>query len=270
MDYITIKDLEIYSNHGIHDFEKKSVQKFLISVNIGLDTYRSATENNLDLSINYSKLSKSIYKYFTENNFDLLEQIAEETAKYIFSKYSFVSSVEVKVKKPWAPIGLSMKYPMVSISRVKKRAVLSIGTNMGDCRENLKKARELLEEKGFKIVKLSGEIITKPWGKTDQSDFLNQALEIEYFISDNDLLFELQNIEKVMGRVRKEKWGERIIDLDIIYIGNQVIHTDNLVVPHPFRRVREFVLAPIAEIMPYFIDPVYNKTVEELLDELKM
>ena len=91
---------------------------------------------------------------------------------------------------------------------------------------------------------------TKAWGKTDQNDFLNTVIEISTSLSPLQLLQQLQKIEDQMGRIRKEKWGERNIDIDILTYANQQINKSNLIIPHPYLTQRSFVLAPLIELAP--------------------
>ncbi len=147
-------------------------------------------------------------------------------------------------------------------------AIIAIGTNLGNKEENIKKATDLIKRRGIRIVKSAGIYRTKPYGYTNQPDFLNSALEIETTLSPEELLETLLSIEKEMGRVRKVHWGPRIIDLDIIFYDNLVINEKNLKIPHPDMQNRLFVLKPVSEIAPCRVHPVFCKTVKTLLEEL--
>lgn len=128
---------------------------------------------------------------------------------------------------------------------------LSLGSNMGDKCQNLKAARQLLEETGtIRVVKASSFYLTEPWGKTDQDWFVNQVLAIETRLEPLQLLDTVLAIEEKMGRVRQERWGPRIIDIDILLIDDRVITSESLTVPHPRLRERAFVLVPLLEIEP--------------------
>jgi len=116
--------------------------------------------------------------------------------------------------------------------------------------------------------KLSSIYITEPWGKTDQDDFVNQVIEIETLLSPVQLLSALQNIEIKMGRQRIEKWGPRNIDLDIILYGSEIIHSSELIIPHPYAQQRLFVLIPLQEINPGIIFPDSGRPIREVLDRV--
>lgn len=144
---------------------------------------------------------------------------------------------------------------------------LLLGTNLGDKKSNLDEAFSHLSELGT-ISNKSSIYITPPWGKTDQPEFYNQVLILNTSLTAEVLLAEIMNIEKVMGRVRHEKWGERLIDIDILYFEKQIINKDELIVPHPGIPERKFTLIPLVELAPEFINPVTNKSNKEMLDEL--
>lgn len=269
MDCLTIKNLEVYANHGVFTEEKKLGQKFLITVNLFYNMKKAALYNDLEASVHYGILSQEITEKFKEKNYDLIETSAYKLIEFIFEKYKIVEKVDLEVKKPWAPIGLPLETVKIKISRKKRRYFISIGSNQGDKEKNISQSLERLDNSSCKILKLSKNYITKAWGKTDQEDFLNCAVEIESYEEPEDFLKILNNIEDEMGRVRKEKWGPRLIDLDILFVDDEVIYSESLVVPHPYIEEREFVLEPLAEIAPFFIHPVLNKSVKNLLSDLK-
>jgi len=146
-----------------------------------------------------------------------------------------------------------------------KEVFISLGTNLGKRAENLALAIEHIERRVGLVLKKSSLYETKPWGKSDQPDFLNQVVIVKSTLLPNELLTTLLSIEQDMGRERKEKWGARIIDLDLLYAGNHVIHSGKLTVPHTAIAQRKFVLEPLAEIAPGFVHPVLKKTQLQLL-----
>ena len=144
-------------------------------------------------------------------------------------------------------------------------AFISIGSNLGDRVANCKTAVEFL--KASARAKASSSLYeTAPWGKVDQPDFINQVVEIETSVPPLELLAILETIETRMGRVKTgERWGPRVIDLDIIFYGNKIMESVDLTIPHPLMSERAFVLVPLAEIAPGFVHPVLKKTAGELL-----
>lgn len=145
-----------------------------------------------------------------------------------------------------------------------KGIFLSLGTNLGDREQNLFRACELLTFKGIIIKKTSSVYQTAAWGKTDQPDFLNQVIEVDTVLNPYFLLKKINDIEASMGRVRVEKWGERLIDIDILYYHNQLINDEFLSLPHPEIQNRRFVLEPLVEIAPKSIHPILKKSQMEL------
>jgi 2-amino-4-hydroxy-6-hydroxymethyldihydropteridine diphosphokinase len=152
-------------------------------------------------------------------------------------------------------------YPIPTL----ETAYLLLGSNLGNRKEILDKAIEMLSQKVGIIVSQSKDYETKPWGVTDQPDFLNLAISIQTKLKPFEILEQTQSIENQLGRVRKEKWGARLIDIDIMFYGNKIIDEPNLKVPHPLMQERDFALNPLAEIAPELVHPVLGKTVLELL-----
>lgn len=144
---------------------------------------------------------------------------------------------------------------------------LLLGSNLGDRPQVLAAAREAIADQAGSITHQSAIYETAPWGITDQPAFLNQVLEITTSLLPEDLLRIILNIEHDLGRVRYERWGARVIDIDLLYFGQTVMDSARLTLPHPRIQDRRFVLAPLAEIAPDFIHPLLQKTSSKLLDQ---
>ena len=146
------------------------------------------------------------------------------------------------------------------------KVYLSVGTNLGNRENNISNCIDYLE-KISEIKNISKIYETVPYKvQIEQRNFLNLALEINFFESAENLLIEINKIEKELGRVRSSIRNEpREIDIDIIFFGNQIINKKDLVVPHPRFRERLFVLEPLNDIAPNFLDPITNKTINQLL-----
>jgi len=156
------------------------------------------------------------------------------------------------------------------ISVVKNNlAYIGIGSNLGEPVANCNRAiRAMTADPRNRVVEVSPFYRTEPVGKTDQGWFVNAVAALETSRSPRDLLNFLQTIEREMGRERKEKWGPRIIDLDILFYNEQVMRGEDLVVPHPRLHERRFVLTPLNDIAPDLRHPLLRKSISELLAEL--
>jgi 2-amino-4-hydroxy-6-hydroxymethyldihydropteridine diphosphokinase len=145
---------------------------------------------------------------------------------------------------------------------------VGLGSNLGDREKALRSGIEGLSRLG-RMVRISSLYQTAPWGKLDQPPYLNCAVELEPALkSPDEFLSELQEIEQSVGRpVQRQKWEPRVLDLDILFWGVEVINADTLQIPHPLIEKRRFVLIPLKEIAPDFIHPIIGKSISELLDE---
>ncbi|MBB6001542.1 2-amino-4-hydroxy-6-hydroxymethyldihydropteridine diphosphokinase [Arcicella rosea] len=141
---------------------------------------------------------------------------------------------------------------------------LLLGSNLGNRVEMLENAIQLIANKIGLIAKRSKFYETAPWGVENQPNYLNLALAVETTLSSKELLLQAQMIEEMLGRVRIEKWGARLIDIDIIFHGNQIIDEPSLTLPHPLMQDRNFVLVPLEEIAADFIHPVFQKSIQVL------
>jgi 2-amino-4-hydroxy-6-hydroxymethyldihydropteridine diphosphokinase len=146
---------------------------------------------------------------------------------------------------------------------------LSLGSNLGDRAANLNTAIEALPEAGVRVLRRSSLYETEPVDFLDQPWFLNCVVEGETALRPEQLLFALQGIERQMGSRKLVARGPRILDLDILFYGRSVIHTEEIDIPHPRLAERRFVLVPLAELAPSFQHPVGHATITELLAATK-
>lgn len=144
---------------------------------------------------------------------------------------------------------------------------LGLGSNLGNRENNIKASLHFLQKNGVMIQELSSVYETDAWGNPNQESYLNMVVGVETELSVEQLLATCLVAEKEAGRVRLEKWGPRIIDIDIILYENKIINSDNLIVPHPLFAERKFVLIPLAEIAPNLVDPISKKSIVELLQQ---
>ncbi len=141
-----------------------------------------------------------------------------------------------------------------------------LGANLGDRVNTLQQARDLIGNRIGNVTRTSALYETAAWGLTDQPSFLNQVLLVETNEEPEEVLTRTQAIEQALGRVRHEKWGARLIDVDLLYYDQYTCQTDRLTLPHPYLHVRRFTLVPLAEIAPDFVHPLLHQTNQALLD----
>lgn len=146
---------------------------------------------------------------------------------------------------------------------------IGIGSNLGDKRKNCVEAVERIGRiPGCRVIESSPWYLTRPVGVEGQDRYLNGVVSLEAEISPRELLVRLLGIEAAMGRVRTEKWGPRVIDLDILLVGREIISDPDLQVPHPLMHTRRFVLVPMVHLAPQLIHPVLGRTMADLLHGL--
>ncbi|HEX7367804.1 MAG TPA: 2-amino-4-hydroxy-6-hydroxymethyldihydropteridine diphosphokinase [Pelobium sp.] len=142
---------------------------------------------------------------------------------------------------------------------------LALGGNLGNRVKNIEKALALIEQSVGSLTKVSSMYETAPWGKSEQANFLNMVVRVSTSFSAIEVLNKIQKIETDLGRIRKETWGARTMDLDILFFNDEVIESERLIIPHALMHERKFVLIPMEEIAPGFVHPIFNKTIKQLL-----
>lgn len=151
---------------------------------------------------------------------------------------------------------------------MKRTIHLCIGGNLGEREANLQEALEFIDFNFGDVKAVSSVYESEPWGMTDVPNFLNQVVLIESELSNEQLLEEINDLEEFFGRERSAKgYLSREMDIDVLLIGEEIIDTERMQVPHPRIAERRFALEPLAELAPELMHPVYKRTVSALLKD---
>jgi len=144
---------------------------------------------------------------------------------------------------------------------------IGLGSNQGEKIKNCEQAiEEILNLEGGFLLSRSSWYYSEAWGREDQDWFINGVIQIMTELCPDELLTKFKEIEKRLGRKNREKWGPRVIDIDILFYDDLSLESPDMEIPHPRILERNFVLIPFAEIAPQFVHPVLKKTIKELLD----
>ncbi|MBT8220613.1 MAG: 2-amino-4-hydroxy-6-hydroxymethyldihydropteridine diphosphokinase [Bacteroidia bacterium] len=141
---------------------------------------------------------------------------------------------------------------------------LSTGSNIGNRKDNLARAYQLIQDRIGTVIRQSSLYETEAWGIQNQRVFFNQILYIHTKLSVEEVLECMKDIESEMGRIREDKWKERIIDIDILFYDDLIYESPDLTVPHPHLHNRNFILVPFLEIAPEYVHPKLNQSMREL------
>ena len=269
MDKINIRHLEIYAHHGVFPKEKQEGQVFYLDAELYLSLHEAGQTDDLTKAVHYGEVCELMKETFTERSFDLIERAAEVVVQKVLLAYPLIRKMTLTVNKPHAPIPIPFENVSVQIERGWKRAYLGIGSNLGDKRKYIEDAvGKLKKNELIREVRCSKLLVTKPYGGVEQDDFLNGAIEIETLLSPMELLTFLQQLEQEAHRERKVHWGPRTLDLDILFYEDVISNDPKLLIPHRDMQNRRFVLEPLSELCPCYVNQLLQKTVYEMLMEL--
>lgn len=268
MDKITISGIEFFAYHGVLEDEKKKGQLFTVDCSFEIDT--SCCNDDLNKTVNYAEVTTEIVSFATEHRYDLIETLSNNLAKDILLKFPLIKNITITMHKPNAPIPARFNDVQLSVTRGWKTCYLAIGSNLGNREEYLDFVwKDIEKHKEIKGICKSDYIETKPYGVHDQPDFLNGAIKIKTILTPYELLEFCNKTEKLCGRVRTRRWGERTLDVDILMYEDMVLFTDELIIPHPEMHKRDFVLKPLSQIEPYLVHPILKINVLELLKRIE-
>ena len=251
---INIKDLKIEAIHGVYDEEKKNPQLFVFNAKIYLNFLKAAKSDDLKDTLSYCDIMQDINDFAKNNSFNLIETLSYRCALMLILKYRQIEKIELEVQKPDAPYPLQFKTVSTKVELEWHTAYLSLGSNLGDREAHLKDAiKKLNDEDEIEVTKESTLYSNPPYGGVATEEFINQAIEIKTLLNPFDLLDKIHEIEASLGRVRDVHWGNRTIDIDIVFYDNLTMNTERLTIPHKDYKNRDFVLVPLSQIAPQLL-----------------
>ena len=249
---ISIRGLEISACHGVLNCEKVNPQKFVFDLDFEVDFLSTAQIDDIGSTVNYAEVCALIEKITKGNKFNLIEALACECAFKLFENFEKIEKVKLTCNKPEAPIEQKFENVSVTVELERVKAYLSLGSSMGDRKAYLDKAIRLLNEtRGVRVEKVSEYIETEPYGGVADNKFLNCAVCVDTFLPPHTLLDEIHRIESGCGRIRDKRWGDRTLDIDIIFYGDLSLNDETLTIPHPDYKSRDFVIKPLKSIAPH-------------------
>ena len=261
---VILQDYEIVACHGVNPEEKLNPQRFLFTVKVDEDLPIDM-KDDISGTVSYSAVKKIVKAVAEGESVDLIETLAVRIAKNVLLSFSRAEGVSVLVKKPDAPMSGKFDYAAAEVTLKWTEVYLALGSNEGDRNAYLDLAVKMLKgDDNFKDVKESERICTEAYGGVATGEFVNSCVRLRTLYSPSELLAKIHEIESAGGRVRTVHWGDRTLDVDIIFYGGEVIGSDELIVPHPDMQNREFVLKPLMELCPNKVHPLLNKRVNEL------
>ena len=261
---ILIRGLEVNACHGVLEEEKVTPQPFIFDADLYTDFYAAAKSDDINATVNYAKACDILVETATANSYKLIETLAYSGVYALFDGLN-LKKVTLTVYKPQAPIPHKFATVGVIVTAEKEKVYLSLGSSMGDKKGYLDTAiKKLSQTRGIAVKKVSSYIETEPYGGVAENGFLNCAVEIETYLTPRQLLEEIHRIEGECGRVRTVRWGDRTLDIDIIFFGRKTVAEEDLQIPHPEYFKRDFVLKPLNEIAPDFVCPHFLKKVKDL------
>lgn len=262
---IEISGLEIAARHGVLESEKIQPQPFVFDILLDVDFTQAAVDDDLGATVNYAEVCATVREVVLAESYNLIESLARECALAILERFRRVNAVTVTVSKPQAPVAEKFRNIGVTFRAERNEVILSLGSSLGDKRAALDGAVAALGDvRGVTVEKVSDYIETQPYGGVARQPFLNAAVLIECLLSPRELLGHIHRIERSLGRVRAERWGDRTADIDIVFFGSKIIAEAGLIVPHADYMNRDFVLIPAKQIAPDFVCPLRRRMLKDL------
>jgi len=278
MDKILIEGLKAWGKHGVLDFEKQYPQAFTVDMEIWADLSKAYLSDNLEDTVNYACIYEVIKTVIETQSFRLVERLAFVILEKVFRHDVRIQRIRIRLIKNKAPLEGQVDSIGVEIEKNRTqvllqdtckiietnvnadtsaktdtdegyRAVLALGSNVGDKHQNMQRALEMLSDCGGIVILNKSKLYeTEPVGYVDQEKFYNAAILVKTTLNPFDLYSKIKDIENNLGRKKTIRWGPRLIDIDIIAYERCVINTKGLTLPHKEYMQRAFVLKPISDM----------------------
>ncbi|MCX8514144.1 MAG: 2-amino-4-hydroxy-6-hydroxymethyldihydropteridine diphosphokinase [Pseudomonadota bacterium] len=265
---IQVDGIHVDSIIGCYDYERNNPQPIQINLKVKLYSHNWIEQDLLNTTVNYDELIDYTKSVVVNTNFHLLESLAQHITQELLNKFLLIHEVEIWLSKPVIN-GIKADAIKIYFKHCRHFEVaLALGSNSGFLpQQQLITAIEMLGEVMSKI-KIGGFYETLPVGYTEQDNFINTAISGYTDLKPEQLLSKIKSIEKLMGKTEIIINGPRVIDIDLILFSNLTYVHNFLAVPHKEAHNRDFVLKPLADIVPDWVHPDLNKTIKQLLDEL--
>ena len=255
---ITLTGVAAFGHHGVLPLERRDGQEFLVDVDLRVER---PSADDVATTVNYAELATAIVAAVGRDPVDLIETLADRLAGVCLA-HRAVTRATVTVHKPHAPVGVPFSDVSVTVVRWRgRRAVLSLGSNLGDSLATLQDAVTRLAALPFlHPTGVSAVYRTVPVGGVEQDDFRNVVVVADFDdVQPEALLDATERIEGELGRVRGVRWGPRTLDIDLVALGDTSWHSPRLTLPHPRAHERAFVLVPWLDVDPDAVLPGHGR-----------
>jgi dihydroneopterin aldolase/2-amino-4-hydroxy-6-hydroxymethyldihydropteridine diphosphokinase len=265
-DRIELRGLRVLGVHGALPEEQDRAQPFEVDLDVEADLSVAGASDHLSDTVDYGAVSAVVAAVVGGERFRLLERLAERIATQVADVDPRIRAVTVTVRKLRPPLPVDLTSAGVRITRrrpagrpggSKRRAFVGLGSNLGDRMGTLRIAVAGLPD----VTAVSPVYETDPVGGPEgQPPYLNLVVELATDLTARQLLDVARQLEAAAGRVRAERFGPRILDVDILLVGDEVVDDDDLTVPHPRMHERRFVLAPLADLASELVPAGWRET----------
>ncbi|MCL1515980.1 MULTISPECIES: 2-amino-4-hydroxy-6-hydroxymethyldihydropteridine diphosphokinase [Acetobacteraceae] len=265
LTHVRVHDLCLFGHHGVHEEETRLGQRFYVSLEVRADLSVAIAGDDYTQAVCYGELCQSAERVFQAGPCKLIETLAGRIGTAVLADCPAVQDVSVTVRKPSAPVPHAVEDVSVTVTQQREyRVGFSLGANLGEREAVLRAAVEALgHQPGLEIEAVSSFYDSAPWGVEDQPPFVNIAALGRTVLPPQAVLGLCKEIERSLGRVPGRRWGERAVDVDLLFHGDGTVCHPLLTLPHRHLFDRAFVLEPLAELEPEL--EIAGRSVKEAL-----